>query len=225
MVLSASLFCGYWSVLHRLVFFQTWFCDEEEQKYNLKSFLFLQQGSHRWNIVNFLNADATLSLHLPCLHLAKLHFVATVTLDQLLYNLRPWGKEEPAGGDTGRMKKVFKWRTLGLYRRWHGQGFPWQRRRQLWWRRRRRLGSWRRRWLCAGPWRCSTAPEGRSAGGRRPDGSAASSRCRRCGEWAARLSPECRQQGRKHMRIGTKRKKDKRKKQMEMVKPACSFNL
>lgn len=39
-------------------------------------------------------ADATLSLHLPCLHLAKLHFVATVTLDQLLCNLHVWKEEK-----------------------------------------------------------------------------------------------------------------------------------
>lgn len=109
-------------------------------------------------------------------------------------------RKNPLEGRREGGKEVFKWRTLGLYRRWHGRRFPWQRRRQLRLRRRRCWGSRRRRWPRGGPWHCSTSPEGRSAGGRRPDGSAASSRCRRCGGWAARLSAECRQEGRKRKR-------------------------
>lgn len=138
---------------------------------------------------------------------SKLHFVAAVTLDQLLYNLHFLGEEESR---LERMwegrKKVFKWRTLGLYRRWHGLGFPWRRRRQLRWRRRQRLGSGQRRWPCAGPWLCSTEPEGPSAGGRHPGESATSPRCRHYGGWVAHLSPERRQEER-HEKADKEKKK------------------
>lgn len=42
-------------------------------------------------LLNFLSRDGTLSLHLPRLHFTKLHFVATLTLDPLLYNLHHAG--------------------------------------------------------------------------------------------------------------------------------------
>lgn len=99
------------------------------------------------------------------------------------------GKKKAAEWETGRKRGV-KRRTLGLYRRWRAPGAPWLQRRRLRWRRRPRWGSGRRPRPCADPGRCSTAPGGRSAGGRRPDGSGASSRCRRCGGRAARPSPD-----------------------------------
>lgn len=138
---------------------------------------------------------------------SKLHFVATLTLDPLLYNLhhaggkktKPKHENSQVKGNAAK-KENFKWRTLGLYRLWHERAFPWRRRTRLRWRRRRRLGSGQRRRPCADPWHCSTAPEGTSAGGRLPGASAGCSRCHRCGGSVAHPSPECRVKKRKHTR-------------------------
>lgn len=139
---------------------------------------------------------------------SKLHFVATLTLDPLLYNLhhaggkktKPKHENSQVKGNAAK-KENFKWRTLGLYRLWHERAFPWRRRTRLRWRRRLRLGSGQRRRPCADPWHCSTAPEGTSAGGRLPGASAGCSRCHRCGGSGAHPSPECRvKKKRKHIR-------------------------
>lgn len=147
----------------------------------------LRGGSYNWTTLKSRRSAATLHLFF--------FFQAMEALGRLLRRPhRREGKwEEQSGGRREKRGRVFlfcfKEKTLGLYRRWPGRRRPWRRWRRRRWRRRPRLGSWRRRWPCEGRERCSTWPAGRSGGGRRPGGSAAWSRCRHCGGWAARQLP------------------------------------
>lgn len=79
------------------VLVQTWFLMQRNKK-SVNPFCF-------YNRDHFLRWTLLPRLHRPGLHLAKLHVVATLTLDQLLYNLHPWGRKEPFGGKKGRMRK------------------------------------------------------------------------------------------------------------------------
>lgn len=91
-----------------------------------------------------------------------------------------------------RMKRGFRWRTLGLYRQWHRQRFPSQQKRQLRWMQGQQLGSSRHRWPCGGLGHCSISQEEQSDGGKHPGGSVMFSHYHHCALWVVHPLPEWR---------------------------------